>query len=672
MPPDDPAAIRAGLEELHARWRDGGLPDVELSTEWRERLSRRTRVEEMAAVLRATSRVIEDALARCSLGLAGRARVGSSFSFCVRRHARRAGVALPGRFADANHEARANARLDYVDRELGGGNSVLPAQAIAIEARGHIPERDILHGRGRRAAGGLERARHSRHARQLHAVLPPASRTTERRSAVDPLLRLRSERVPGRAARLGRFDNGPRDPEARRRDVPRARRALALNVAYALVGSTILWAFRGLPHLGRRRCGWPGWATCSASPRSGRPGRRSSSSGVPFGGVEVVLSLLALVAIGDDRRSLARQADPTGVAAVRRSAPPCCSSRRPASRSRACCSRRCSAQRDCRACRRTTRGRSGCRRRRRSSSSAASTSRCSRRRRTVVPAARTDPRRCGLPRDGRRRRGHAARAVLVPRRSAPSARSPVSCIGTRLRGFSGRRSCSCSSCRGSASDCSRRRPTCSSTFSFVVAALLVALWLRDAQDWRLASAALLLAAAAVTKREGLLFAACLLVAALVVSGRADRGPGGGSAWRRRRGRGRRRPLAPLVCRRTESPAAPRRRAVRRRRSTAGCVSALGDVLYDNALWSVLPIVATIALAAAAVWGDRRLAVFLGSPCRSSSSAASGRRSGIAELPITANEAVNPIVRYTAVDRVPCRLSRRRSSWPRSGRSEDEP
>jgi hypothetical protein len=49
-PPDDPGAIRSALEELHARWRDDALPDVELSEEWRRRLSRRTRVEEMAAL----------------------------------------------------------------------------------------------------------------------------------------------------------------------------------------------------------------------------------------------------------------------------------------------------------------------------------------------------------------------------------------------------------------------------------------------------------------------------------------------------------------------------------------------------------------------------------------------------------------------------------------------
>ena len=54
VPPDDVEAIRGGLEELHDRWRNGGLPDVELDPEWRERLSRRTRVEEMAAVLRST------------------------------------------------------------------------------------------------------------------------------------------------------------------------------------------------------------------------------------------------------------------------------------------------------------------------------------------------------------------------------------------------------------------------------------------------------------------------------------------------------------------------------------------------------------------------------------------------------------------------------------------
>jgi glycosyltransferase involved in cell wall biosynthesis len=53
-PPDDVGAIRDALKALHARWLQDGLPDVELSDEWHRRLSRRTRVEEMGAVLRGT------------------------------------------------------------------------------------------------------------------------------------------------------------------------------------------------------------------------------------------------------------------------------------------------------------------------------------------------------------------------------------------------------------------------------------------------------------------------------------------------------------------------------------------------------------------------------------------------------------------------------------------
>jgi glycosyltransferase involved in cell wall biosynthesis len=49
--PDDTGAIREALEELHARWRGDELPDVELGEAWRQRLSRRTRVEEMATLL---------------------------------------------------------------------------------------------------------------------------------------------------------------------------------------------------------------------------------------------------------------------------------------------------------------------------------------------------------------------------------------------------------------------------------------------------------------------------------------------------------------------------------------------------------------------------------------------------------------------------------------------
>ena len=50
--PDDVEGMSAALEALHARYLDGGLAGVELSEKVRDRLSRRARVEEMAALLR--------------------------------------------------------------------------------------------------------------------------------------------------------------------------------------------------------------------------------------------------------------------------------------------------------------------------------------------------------------------------------------------------------------------------------------------------------------------------------------------------------------------------------------------------------------------------------------------------------------------------------------------
>jgi glycosyltransferase involved in cell wall biosynthesis len=49
--PDDVDGMVAALQDLHSRWRDGGLEAPALSDEWRARVSRRTRVEELANVL---------------------------------------------------------------------------------------------------------------------------------------------------------------------------------------------------------------------------------------------------------------------------------------------------------------------------------------------------------------------------------------------------------------------------------------------------------------------------------------------------------------------------------------------------------------------------------------------------------------------------------------------
>ena len=48
--PDDPEALREALAGLVARWRAGTLEAVQLSEEWKERLSRRTNVRDLAAL----------------------------------------------------------------------------------------------------------------------------------------------------------------------------------------------------------------------------------------------------------------------------------------------------------------------------------------------------------------------------------------------------------------------------------------------------------------------------------------------------------------------------------------------------------------------------------------------------------------------------------------------
>jgi hypothetical protein len=49
-------------------------------------------------------------------------------------------IHYPDAFRGANDTARANAALDLLDRQVGGGNSVFPDQRLLVEARGRIPE----------------------------------------------------------------------------------------------------------------------------------------------------------------------------------------------------------------------------------------------------------------------------------------------------------------------------------------------------------------------------------------------------------------------------------------------------------------------------------------------------------------------------------------------------
>ena len=182
---------------------------------------------------------------------------------------------------------------------------------------------------------------------------------------------------------------------------------------------------------------------------------------------------------------------------------------------------------------------------------------------------------------------------------------------------------------------------------FVVATLLIALWLRDGAPWRLASAALLLGGAALTKREGLVFAGCVLLVAF------------GASWGRRRDAWWRLAGAAAFVVATVVPwrlwygsrgiSADAPSSVDQAGGIDRMLDALRlsfEVLYDNALWSVVPIVATVALAAAALWGDRRVTAFLGLVLALVFLGGAWATYGYPVLPITADESINPIVRYT--------------------------
>jgi hypothetical protein len=180
---------------------------------------------------------------------------------------------------------------------------------------------------------------------------------------------------------------------------------------------------------------------------------------------------------------------------------------------------------------------------------------------------------------------------------------------------------------------------------FVVAALLLVLGLRDPRSWRVAAAAILLAGATLTKREGLFFAACALGLAFAVGQRKG-------AWR---------PTVVAVV--VVAAAAVPWRIWYRSMGIGGeappgsgltgsagrALDALrlsGDVLFDASLWSVLPFVVLVALAVSFLAGDRLLAVFSAALLGALFLGGAWVTYSFRDIPVTADEAVNPIVRYT--------------------------
>jgi hypothetical protein len=182
---------------------------------------------------------------------------------------------------------------------------------------------------------------------------------------------------------------------------------------------------------------------------------------------------------------------------------------------------------------------------------------------------------------------------------------------------------------------------------FAVAVLLLALWLEDGRGWRLYPVTVLLAGGALTKREGLLFAGVALVVAFV------------AVWPERR---RAWPPLAAVTALVIVAAVPWRLWYRSHGIGGEAPSDVGgwgsagrawealrlsvDVLFDLSLWSVLPFALVMALAIAFAWGNRRQAAFLGAVAALVLFGGAWVTYTYTDLAVTAEEALNPIVRYT--------------------------
>jgi hypothetical protein len=182
---------------------------------------------------------------------------------------------------------------------------------------------------------------------------------------------------------------------------------------------------------------------------------------------------------------------------------------------------------------------------------------------------------------------------------------------------------------------------------FVVGALQLALWLRDRAGWRLAVVAILFAGGTLTKREGLLYAGLALAVAFAASWGRKR-----AAW----------PALAVVTGIVVASAVPWRIWYRSHDITGEAPPSLGagasldraadslrlswDVFFDVSLWSVTPFVLLLAIVLAFAWGDRRLASFFAALTVLVFLGGAWVTYSYTDIPITADEALNPIVRYT--------------------------
>ncbi|MCZ7589063.1 MAG: hypothetical protein M5U27_09475 [Gaiella sp.] len=181
----------------------------------------------------------------------------------------------------------------------------------------------------------------------------------------------------------------------------------------------------------------------------------------------------------------------------------------------------------------------------------------------------------------------------------------------------------------------------------VTAAILLLLWLSERRPWQLHAAALLLACGAIVKREGLVLAGCVLAGAAVASWRSRRW-----AW----------PRLAAVAAVAAVATVPwqlwyRAHGIRGElgsggshelfsRRTLDSLRLAVDVLAGSGRWSVVPTIGLVAVVLAAVWGRRSHAAFAGVAVGLLTLAGASTSVVFPDIGVTADEAVNPIVRLT--------------------------
>lgn len=181
------------------------------------------------------------------------------------------------------------------------------------------------------------------------------------------------------------------------------------------------------------------------------------------------------------------------------------------------------------------------------------------------------------------------------------------------------------------------------------AALLVVLWIQEQKTWHLLAATILLAGAMLTKREGLLFAACVLLAAFVAT------------WAERRKLWRPLVFASLVAfaltvpwriwftahgLKSDGPDSGYAGAFEHLERVWPSVKLVVRTLFADDLWRLTPFVAVAAIVLAALAGAWKVSVYAFAFLGLALAGAAWAIWSYTLLPITRDDAQNPIIRIT--------------------------